>query len=215
MNDDAHETSPHAESLTEAETVAGELPGLPTGRQVARYVPGFLLRTLVPCLLIVAFFSIPFGEVLAIDHVVLAEVLFIVFWTCVFILFLRWQLKSIHSSATPEARWIEALLVLGFLFVSIFSRVYRILSMSAPDSFNHPMTVIDSYYYTVGTLSTAGTGALEAHGQTAEALTTFQILANLAFIGLIVRVLTGAARTARERKRAEAASGSAGNHHSG
>ena len=186
--------------VSESPDVAGQLPGLPGWREVVRYVPGMVVRVVVPCVVIVGFFSVPFGEILPISNIVVFEVLFIVFWSTVFLLFLRWQLRSIHSSATPETRWLEALIVLGVLFVSLFARVYRVLSLSAPTSFSIPLTVIDSYFYTLGTLSTTGTGDVEPRGDLAKTFTMLQIVANLAFIGLIVRVLTGAARTAKSRR---------------
>jgi len=179
----------------------GELPPvLPNRRAVVRYLPGFALRVALPCAVIAAFFAIPFGEILSLKSIVLVEALFILFWSTVFLLFMRWQLRSIHSSATPETRWLEALIVLGVLFISVFARVYRILSLSVPTSFTVPLTIIDSYFYTLGTLSTTGTGDISPRGDVAKVLTMVQIVANLAFIGLIVRVLTGAARTAKERR---------------
>ena len=186
--------------MSEDPEIAGRLPGLPGWREILKYVPGMVVRVFLPCLVIVAFFSVPFGEILPISNIVVVEVLFMIFWSTVFLLFLRWQLRSIHSSATPETRWLEALIVLGVLFLSLFARVYRVLSMSVPSSFSVPLTVIDSYFYTLGTLSTTGTGDIEPRGELAKVFTMLQIVANLAFIGLIVRVLTGAARTAKSRK---------------
>lgn len=184
---------------------SSEIPGIPTFRQVVGGIPGFILRVVLPAAALVILFSLPFGEVLRPELLIPAEIAFIAFWSVAFVLFLRWQVKTIHSSERPEVRWFEALIVLGVLFVAVFARLYRILSLSAPDSFSEPLSLIDSWFYTLGTLSTAGTGDLAPKGDAAKVLTMVQMVANFAFIGLLVRVLASAARRARAQRDARGA----------
>ena len=116
---------------------------------------------------------------------------------CLF--YVVWQIRSIHKSGRPEARWIESLIVLGIFFLTIFARSYRILTAGYPHAFSQPMDTLNSYYYALGILSTAGDGTLVAVSNSAKVITMLQIVADLALIGLLVRVLTGAATRARQR----------------
>ena len=61
------------------------------------------------------------------------------------------------------------------------------------------MDTLNSYYYALGILSTAGDGTLVAVSNPAKIITMLQIVADLALIGLLVRVLAGAATRARKR----------------
>jgi hypothetical protein len=58
-------------------------------------------------------------------------------------------------------------------------------------------TRIDAVYFTVTTLSTVGFGDVHAVGQAARLVVTGQILVNLAFLGIVVRVLARAAGVVR------------------
>lgn len=182
-----------------------DVPHLPTVGEVLVALPGFLWRVLVPCALLVVVLSIPIAERVPGRFIVVVDVLFMGLWGVLFLYYLRWQVRSIHASGSPELRWIESIIVLGVLFVGVFARSYRILSVSAPDSFTQPLSVVDSYYYALGTLSTTGTGTLAAVGDVAKMFTMGQIIANLAFIGLVVRVLSGAASKARTRRTTKSA----------
>ena len=53
---------------------------------------------------------------------------------------------------------------------------------------------VDSIYFTVTTLSTVGFGDISATGDAARIIVTLQMLFDLVYIGLTVRVLTSVAR---------------------
>lgn len=185
---------------TEIETtsVTG-MPDLPGIREVVAYLPGFLWRVVVPVLVIVALTNVPLSERWPHGAVQALDIAFMVTMGVVFLLYLRWQVHSIHRSGTPQARWIESVIVLGFLFVSVFARAYRILDTTGPDVFSEPLSTLGSYYYAVTVFSTVGFGDITPRTDLARIFTMVQMIGNLALIGLVVKVLSSAGSRARAR----------------
>ena len=68
-------------------------------------------------------------------------------------------------------------------------------------------TRVDAVYFTVTTLSTVGYGDIHAISQAARVVVTVQILFDLMFLGVLVRVFIGAARK-RVNERGETVLGS-------
>lgn len=183
---------------TESQPVTG-MPDLPGIRDVVAYLPGFLWRVVVPILVIVALTAVPLSERWPHSAVKVLDVLFMVCMGVVFLLYLRWQVHSIHRSGTPQARWIESVIVLGFLFVAVFARSYRILDTTGPDMFSEHLTTLGSYYYAVTVFSTVGFGDIVPKNDLARIFTMVQMVGNLALIGLVVKVLSSASSRARAR----------------
>jgi hypothetical protein len=65
------------------------------------------------------------------------------------------------------------------------------------DEFAGLDTKVDAAYFTVTTLTTVGFGDISATSQAARVAVTFQMLFDLAFLGVAVRVLVTAARRPR------------------
>ena len=201
MAEPAHDEPDSPSDATTTTEVDGDdsLPTLPSAKQVLTYIPGFIWRVVVPAVVLTIFLNIPFSERTSSSVATLVDVLFMTFWGVAFLFYFVWQIRSIHKSGRPEARWIESLIVLGIFFLTIFARSYRILTAGYPHAFSQPMDTLNSYYYALGILSTAGDGTLVAVSNPAKIITMLQIVADLALIGLLVRVLAGAATRARKR----------------
>ena len=183
---------------TESEPVTG-MPDLPGLRDVVAYLPGFLWRVVVPILAILALTNLPLSERWRGAPIQLLDVAFMITMAVVFLLYLRWQVHSIHRSGTPQARWIESVIVLGFLFVSAFARSYRILDFANDHAFSEPLSTLNSYYYAVTVFSTVGFGDITPKVDIAQVFTMVQMIGNLALIGLVVKVLSSAGSRARAR----------------
>ena len=177
------------------------MPDLPGIRDVVAYLPGFLWRVVVPVLVILLLTNLPLSERWPRSDVQALDVVFMIVMGVVFLVYLRWQVHSIHRSATPQARWIESLIVLGFLFVSVFARSYRILWVVDPTAFSESLTTLKSYYFTVTVFSTVGFGDIVPKTDLARIFTMVQMVGNLALIGLVVKVLSSASSRARARAR--------------
>ena len=183
---------------TSSEPVTG-MPDLPGVRDVVAYLPGFLWRVVVPVLVILLFTNIPVSERWPSSAVEFLDVIFMIVMGVVFLLYLRWQVHSIHRSGTPQARWIESVVVLGFLFVSVFARSYRVLEATDPRMFSEHLGSLGSYYYAVTVFSTVGFGDITPKLDLARIFTMVQMIGNLALIGLVVKVLSSAGSRARQR----------------
>jgi hypothetical protein len=170
----------------------------------AAFLPGFFLRAILPAALVIFIFAAtPTFSGHGRLGTVAFEVIFIVFWLILFFpLYLRHQINRIETSGRPATSWIEALIVIGALFLAIFAHVYRILGQNGPTAFTEPMDVLNSYYFSLTVLSTIGFGDISPVTPVAKIFTMLQMVCDLALIGLVVRVLASAARSNRAKAHA-------------
>jgi voltage-gated potassium channel len=117
-------------------------------------------------------------------------------------------IRVILRSEHPGMRASEALATVVPLFLLLFASAYFAMSATSPASFSRPLTSTDSLYFTVTVFSTVGFGDILATSQTAELAVTVQMILNLLFLGLGVRVIVGAVQLARQG-RPETSPGSA------
>jgi voltage-gated potassium channel len=110
------------------------------------------------------------------------------------------QVIAILRSAHPLLRGIGALAVSFQLFVLTFAATYYLMGKSEPGAFNAPLTRLDALYFTVTVFATVGFGDIAALSQAARAVVTVQMLGDLVFLGLAVRVLAAAARYGAREK---------------
>jgi voltage-gated potassium channel len=80
-------------------------------------------------------------------------------------------------------------------FVSMFSVIYW--TYGTAGNFSTRLTHLDAIYFTVGTLSTAGTGSLVPVSQLARGLQTLQMLLDLGFVLVAVTLVVGRLAAAR------------------
>jgi hypothetical protein len=119
----------------------------------------------------------------------------------IFTVVTAWQVRAVLVSANPAIRAIEGVASSAPLFLLLFAAGYYALSQSSPDSFNTPdLTRTDALYFAVTVFSTVGFGDITATSQVARIVVTLQMILNLIFLGLGVRVFVGAVRLGRERK---------------
>ena len=106
------------------------------------------------------------------------------------------RLRAVTTSDTPMLEAFEALVLLLTILVTGFAAVYYGMN-HAHDQFRGIDTRIDAVYFTVTTLSTVGYGDITGVSQTARVAVTVQMLFDLAFLGIAVRVLSATARRRR------------------
>ncbi|MDH3957929.1 MAG: potassium channel family protein [Actinomycetota bacterium] len=116
-----------------------------------------------------------------------------------FILVFVWELGQIASSRVPEARAIEALAVVATLFVVMVSTIYLFIDGQPPGSFSEPLTRMGALYFTVAVLTTVGFGDISPVTDGARAVVTAQMVLNAVFIGVLVKVILGAAQATLRR----------------
>ena len=113
------------------------------------------------------------------------------------------QTRGVVRSPYPLIRTVEALATTGPLFLIIFASAHYSVDVLDPGSYTQPMTRLDALYYTVTTFATVGYGDIAPVSQTARLIATVQMLLGLVFIGILARVITGAAQLGLKRRREE------------
>jgi len=107
------------------------------------------------------------------------------------------RLRKVLASDHPMVDAVEGLVLVVAMMVVGFASLYYAID-SSHDQFNGLETRIDSLYFTVTTLSTVGFGDITATSQKARFIVTGQILIDLAFIGVAVRVFGNVATSRRK-----------------
>jgi voltage-gated potassium channel len=166
-------------------------PSTPTSRRHAwKLVLFMLLRvTLSVSVLVVAYSLIPTkssGEGSDVPGLILE--------LCVFGVVVGIQLPAIIKSKHPVLRAAEALAILVPLYLLIFARIYLWNSLNDPAAFTRPLDNTTALYFTVTVFATVGFGDIVAQTNDMRLLVTLQMLLNLVVLGVVIRLLTSAAR---------------------
>jgi hypothetical protein len=115
------------------------------------------------------------------------------------------QVRAIIDSPVPQLRAAEALASIAVLVIVLFAFIFVCMSASDASSFSEPITKVNGLYFTVTVLATVGFGDITAESDAARVVVTGQMLLDLLFLGLVVRLLFGASKIGLERRRREAA----------
>jgi voltage-gated potassium channel len=119
-----------------------------------------------------------------------------------FVMLITWQVRAILRSQHPGLRAIEALAVAIPVFLLLFASTYILIAENEPAAFTELLGKTIALYFTVTVFATVGFGDIVPKSEAARIVTTVQMLADLVVVGLVVRVLLGAARASRERSAA-------------
>jgi len=146
-------------------------------------------------LLFVAYYQIPTKD--AGDD---SDLPYLILSMTVFVVVVAIQVPAIVKSKHPILRAVESLAVTVALFLLIFARIYLSNSLTNPGAFTIPLDHTTSLYFTVTVFATVGFGDITAQTNPMRLLVTVQMLLNLAVLGLVIRVITSAARRGVKRK---------------
>jgi len=102
------------------------------------------------------------------------------------------RLHAVRQADKPVLAALEAITLLVAMLLFGFAAVYFAIDVDH-GQFNGLETRLDAIYFTVVTLSTVGFGDITATGQAARAIVIVNVLANLIFLGVVVRVMARAA----------------------
>jgi len=123
--------------------------------------------------------------------------------TAVFVSALTWQVRSIVGAKYPGIRAVEAIGVALPLLVILFAIVYVSMAVADPANFSVQLSRSAGLYFTITVLSTVGFGDIVPRTDLARLVVSLQMLLDLVLIGVILKVIVGAARTGLERQRGE------------
>jgi voltage-gated potassium channel len=122
----------------------------------------------------------------------------------IYIAFFIRQLRAVQKSKFPNIRAAEAMLTTGILLLAIFSSIYVGISLSNPGAFTEVLTPFSSMYFSTTVLATVGFGDIAPNTVPARSAAMTQMILNLIYIGVVVRVFAGAAkRTLANKKSAQ------------
>ena len=163
-----------------------ELPASSRRRIVVRSV----WRALLTCAGLVAlYYAMPLAgrsDVATIIELVVGVLLLIAIVT--------WEVRAITRSRAPVARALEGLAASASLFIVLFASAYYLIAKVSNGNFGQPLSRTAALYFTVTVFTTVGFGDITAKGDGTRAVVTAQMIADLIFLGVGVKLLTGAAK---------------------
>jgi len=123
-----------------------------------------------------------------------------------FVAVLANEIRLISTHDRPMLRAAVAMATVIPLFLVLFSWIYLTLSHNDPSAFvggPHPLTRSSALYFTVTIFSTVGFGDITPHTDQARLVVTVQMLADLAVIAVVIRLIFGAVTRGEARKTIE------------
>jgi voltage-gated potassium channel len=154
-----------------------------------------LRLTLTVSLLVVAYYLIPADN--AREG---SEVPWLILELCVFGVIVGAQVPAIVKAKYPILRAVEAMAMLVALYLLIFARIYLWNSLNDAAAFTTILDHTTALYFTVTVFATVGFGDIVAQTNSMRLLVTVQMLLNLVILGVVIKLLTSAARRGIARR---------------
>ncbi len=104
------------------------------------------------------------------------------------------HVRAIARSRHPRWRAIESMAVAIPLFLIMFARIYLTMSTLAAHAFSVDLDRTRALYFTITVFSTVGFGDISPQTNYARLFVSGQMLLDLVVLGVVVRVLFGAAQ---------------------
>ena len=114
-----------------------------------------------------------------------------------FAVLIGFEIRSVLRATYPALRALEVIAVIFPIFLVAFSITYLSMSKTNGQTFSLPLDHISALYFTLVTFATVGFGDIVAKTDAARLMVMIQIVLDLIFIGLVVRVLLGAVQFRR------------------
>jgi Ion channel len=170
-------------------------PDLPAARRRRHIFWAALRSVLIAAVLVVLFYLLPLDRPWDSDTAVRLLIGLLVFAGVVV-----WGIRFIAGSRYPGVRAVEALALVLPFFLLLFASTYFVMERNSAASFTQPLTRTDALYFTVTVFSTVGFGDISAKSEAARVVLIVQMLADLVFLGAVLRVFLGAVQRGRQRR---------------
>jgi voltage-gated potassium channel len=115
---------------------------------------------------------------------------------------LAWQVREIFRAEMPGLRAVQAIVVAAPLFITGYAALYVILSESV-GGFTEQLTRTSALYFTVVVFSSVGFGDITPKSDVSRLVVTSQMLADLVFVAVVVRLFFGAYKMSLQRRRSD------------
>jgi voltage-gated potassium channel len=123
--------------------------------------------------------------------------------TALYIWFFVRQLKGVYRAKYPMLRAMEALILVGAMFLGIFAMIYVMLSATNPAAFTEQLDPFNAYYFALTVLATVGFGDITPSTTAARSVAMVQMAVDIAFIAVLIRIMGGAAKKTIEQREAK------------
>jgi hypothetical protein len=118
-----------------------------------------------------------------------------------FVVVLVNEIRLISNHDRPMLRAAVAMATIIPLFLISFAWIYLTMARADPAAFGGPLTRSSSLYFTVSVFSTVGFGDITPKTDVARLVTTIQMLADIAIVAVVIRLILGAATRGVDRQR--------------
>jgi voltage-gated potassium channel len=118
-----------------------------------------------------------------------------------FIAVLANEVRLISSHDRPMLRAAVAMATVIPLFLVMFAWIYLTMAHSDPAAFGGPLSRSSALYFAVTVFSTVGFGDITPKTDVARLVTTVQMLADLAVVAVVIRLILGAAARGVDRQK--------------
>ncbi len=110
------------------------------------------------------------------------------------------QVIRVSRDDHPAIRAVEALASALALFLCLFAIVYYAAAVNDASVFSEPLNRTDALYFTVTVFSTVGFGDITPIGTPERVLTMAQMILDITFLAVLVRILTTVTQRTLERR---------------
>jgi voltage-gated potassium channel len=121
----------------------------------------------------------------------------------IFVVVIIWQVRAIVSSDVPRLRALQGATVAVSTFLVVFAATYVVISNAGPGSFSQPLGRTDALYFTLTLFTTVGFGDIAPRSEVARIIAMIQMVIGLITVGLVARIVLGAAEVAVGRREDE------------
>jgi hypothetical protein len=118
----------------------------------------------------------------------------------IFLAALTYEVRAIMRSEQPILRAAVAMALVIPVFIVVFAWTYLTLGRSDPGAFSQPLDRISALYFTVTVFSTVGFGDITPTSDPARVTAMVQMMCDLVFIAVVIRLILEAARGSLGRR---------------
>ncbi|MBU6244905.1 MAG: hypothetical protein KGP12_06780 [Actinomycetales bacterium] len=134
------------------------------------------------------------------DGRVVAPAAFVLLGVIIYVAYFRHQLNRIKRAVYPTLQSAEALVLVAAMFLAVYAAIYVVISQQDRGAFTEPLTHFSAYYFALTVLATVGFGDITPVTDTARLVAMTQMAFDIAFVGVVVRILGGAAKSTIQQR---------------
>jgi hypothetical protein len=169
--------------------MARSLADLPRPERIRRIVRAAIRILLVWALLSACYWFLPLEEISG-RHPVWLVGAIVVLFTAVF----AWATIRVLNADLPQLRAAEAVGFTVPFFLTLFAILYLVLGAQEAANFSQPLDRVTALYFTVTVFATVGFGDITPTSPGTQLVVSLQMLLDLVVLGVMVKVLIGAAQ---------------------